>query len=219
LSPTLTREEKRERTRRALLDAAAKLFRKHGLEGTSIDMLAAEAGFTKGAFYAHFDSKEDLYLVLLDERFDEQLGRLEQTLSGEQGAAEEARRGADLFLTTAVADDEWKRLYFEFVAYATRNAPFREKLAERHRALRERLTQIYSAWGAGFDVEPPIPVADIAAMTDFMADGYLLNQMIDRELDPALYTNMLLVYMRGLQAMTLGWEPPAETFEPGEGAR
>ena len=213
MSPTLTRDEKRGRTRRALLDAAAKLFRKHGLEGTSIDMLAAEAGYTKGAFYAHFDSKEDLYLVLLDERFDEQLGRLEHTLTGEQGATEEARRGADLFLTTAVADDEWKRLYFEFVAYAMRNPQFGEKLAKRHRALRERLTEIYSEWGGGFDVEPPIPVADIAAMTDFMADGYLLNQMIDRELDPALYTNMLLVYMRGLQAMALGWEPPAGIFE------
>ena len=216
MSPTRVREQRRERTRRALLDAAAKLFRKHGLEGTSIDMLAAEAGFTKGAFYAHFDSKEDLYLVLLEERFDEQLGRLEETLSGEGGADEEARRGADLFLTT-VADDEWKRLYFEFVAYAVRNPGFREKLAERHRALRARLAEIFSEWGAEFEEEPPIPVSDVAAMVDFMADGYLLNQMIDRELDPALYTNMLLVYMRGLQAMALGWEPPAGAFEPEQG--
>ncbi len=217
MSPTRVREQRRERTRRALLDAAAKLFRKHGLEGTSIDMLAAEAGFTKGAFYAHFDPKADLDLVLLDERFAEQLGRLEQTLSGESGADEEARRGADLFLTTAVADDEWKRLYFEFVAYAMRNERFREKLAERHRALRARLAEIFTEWGADFEEEPPTPVTDIAAMVDFMADGYLLNQMIDHELDPALYTNMLLVYMRGLQAMALGWEPPAGAFEPSDG--
>jgi AcrR family transcriptional regulator len=217
LSPTLTREERRERTRRALLDAAAKLFCDKGMEGTSIDELAAAAGYTKGAFYTHFDSKEDIYLALLDERFDAQLARLEEMLAGED-ATEEARQAAAQAISIAQADDEWKRLYFEFVSYAMRNERFREKLAERHRDLRDRLTEIYSRWGGGFEVEPPIPVADIAAMTDFMYDGFLLNQMIDRDLDPALYTNMLLAFMRGLQAMALGWEPPAGSFGPTETA-
>jgi AcrR family transcriptional regulator len=216
VSPTRVREQRGERTRRALLDAAAKLFPKHGLEGTSIDMLASEAGFTKGAFYAHFDSKEDLYLVLLEERFDEQLGRLENMLGGEGEATDQARRAATQSIANAGIDEEWKRLYFEFASYAMRNERFRRELAERHRALRERLTEIFSRWGSGFGVDPPHPVADIAAMTDFMYDGFMLNQMIDRDLDPSLHTTMQLIFFRGLQAMALGWEPPAGAFESGD---
>ena len=64
-----TRREKQAQTRRALLDAAAQLFGEHGLEGTSVDRIATAAGYTKGAFYANFAAKEELFLVMLEERF------------------------------------------------------------------------------------------------------------------------------------------------------
>ena len=44
-------------------------------------------------------------------------------------------------------------------------------------------------------------------MTDFMADGFLLDQLVDPELDDELYATMLAIFFRGLQAMAVGWEP------------
>ena len=52
----LTRAESKERTFDALLAAAQRTFVEHGYHGATIDAIAGEAGFTKGAVYAHFDS-------------------------------------------------------------------------------------------------------------------------------------------------------------------
>ncbi len=209
MSQPKTRREKQAETRSSLLRSAAKLFCRHGLEGASVDDVAQDAGYTKGAFYSNFTSKEELFLVMLDEKFGAELERIDRLLAGTGEPDEEARDAAEDFVRYVHSDPEWPRLYFEFVAYAARNEEFRQELATRHRALRTRLTEIYRRWAADFPAEPPIPIEDIAAMTDFMSDGFILDQLVDPELDDELYATMLAIFFRGLQAMALGWEPPA----------
>ena len=79
------------------------------MHGASIDRIAAEAGYTKGAFYAHFASKEDLFLTMLDEHFATELARLDAVLAGAEDPAEEARKAAEDFLEHIDADPEWRR--------------------------------------------------------------------------------------------------------------
>jgi AcrR family transcriptional regulator len=205
-----TRRERQAETRSSLLGSAAKLFCRHGLEGTSVEDVAQDAGYTKGAFYSNFRSKEELFLVMLDERFSAQLERIDSLLGGDEEPGEEARHAARDFIRSLHGEEEWRRLYFEFVAYASRNEGFRRELAARHRALRARLAEIYRRWSADFPADPPFPIEDIAAMTDFMADGFLLDQLIDPDLDENLYSTMLLVFFRGLQAIAVGWEPSVD---------
>jgi AcrR family transcriptional regulator len=203
-----TRRQKQAETRSSLLRSAAKLFCRHGLEGASVDEVAQDAGYTKGAFYSNFKSKEELFLVMLDEKFGSELDRIDRLLAGKGEPDDEARDAAQDFVRYIHSDPEWPRLYFEFVAYAMRNDEFRQELATRHRALRARLTEIYRRWSADFPAEPPIPIEDVAAMTDFMGDGFILDQLVDPELDDELYATMLAIFFRGLQAMAVGWEPP-----------
>jgi AcrR family transcriptional regulator len=139
MSKPKTRSEKQAETRAALLRAASELFPKGGMEGTSVDDIAAAAGYTKGAFYSNFRSKEELFLVMLDERFAENIERLDRALAGGEDADEEAQQASTDFLTQIHADPDWPRLYFEFVAYAARNEAFREEFAMRHRELRRRM--------------------------------------------------------------------------------
>jgi AcrR family transcriptional regulator len=212
--PAKTRRQKQAETRTSLLRSAAKMFCRKGLEGASIEEVAQEAGYTKGAFYANFKSKEELFLVMLDERFSEQLDRIDSLLGGEEEPAEEARHAAQDFIRSFRGEDEWRRLYFEFVAYAMRNDDFRQELATRHRALRARLSEIYRRWSADFTPQPPIAIEDIAAMTEFMADGFLLRQLIDPDLDEQLYSTLLLIFFRGIQAMAVGWEPDEDALAP-----
>jgi AcrR family transcriptional regulator len=197
---TLTRREKQQRTRKSLLEAAAKIFCKHGLEGASIDQVAEVAGFTKGAFYANFKSKEELFLVMLDEQFSRELERLDRTLSGTDEFRHEARAAAVDFIHSAGGED-WPRLYFEFAAYAARNEEFRRELATRQRAMRERVAKVYHRWLEGFGVDSPLPIEDIAAMTYCMADGFLVDRLIEPGLSEELYATMLSVFVRGLEAM------------------
>ncbi|MGI8430069.1 MAG: TetR/AcrR family transcriptional regulator [Solirubrobacteraceae bacterium] len=196
----LTRREKQQHTRKCLLKAAAKLFCKHGLEGTSIDQVAEEAGYTKGAFYANFKNKEELFLVMLDERFSNELERLDRALAGGDDPYEQARSAAANFIHFA-SDDEWPGLYFQFAAHAARNEEFRQEFATRQAAMRARLVTLYDRWIKGFSVEPPLPLEDIAAMTYFMADGFLVDRLIEPDLGEELYSTMLSVFLKGLEAL------------------
>jgi AcrR family transcriptional regulator len=65
----LARQERAERTRNAILDAAAAVFDEHGFNGASLSDILAKAGVTKGALYFHFSSKEDLAHALVTEQF------------------------------------------------------------------------------------------------------------------------------------------------------
>ncbi len=55
-----TREESQAETRERLLESASKLFCKHGVEATSIDQVAEEAGYSRGAFYSNFETRDAL---------------------------------------------------------------------------------------------------------------------------------------------------------------
>lgn len=72
----LTREEKRQQTRGRLLEAAHALFSAKGLEATSVDEIAATAGYTRGAFYANYSSKLDLMKELIEQGFDSDIEAL-----------------------------------------------------------------------------------------------------------------------------------------------
>ena len=63
------RDEHRD-AREALLDAAAEVFAARGLREASVDEIAQRAGYSKGAVYWHFESKDGLFLALLEERVD-----------------------------------------------------------------------------------------------------------------------------------------------------
>jgi AcrR family transcriptional regulator len=196
----LTRREKQQRTRRSLLRAAEKLFCQQGLEAASIDQVAQEAGYTKGAFYANFKSKEELFLVMLDERFAQELERLDRALAGEQDPLVEAQAAAADFIHFA-SDENWPRLYFQFVTHAARDEDFREELATRMKAMRQRLTELFVQWKEGFGKTAPVPQEDLTAMLCFMADGFLVDRMIEPELSEDLYTTMIGIFLRGLQAI------------------
>ncbi|MCR9097689.1 MAG: TetR/AcrR family transcriptional regulator [bacterium] len=62
--------EHTERTRRRIVEAAGRLFRRHGFAGAKIDEIMAEAELTRGGFYAHFDSKSDLFAAVMQDELE-----------------------------------------------------------------------------------------------------------------------------------------------------
>lgn len=72
----MRQEERRARTRGALLRAAGTAFAENGYDGSSLDAIAAAADLSKGAVYAHFETKRDLYLAVVSMVLDEAERRL-----------------------------------------------------------------------------------------------------------------------------------------------
>ena len=198
----LTRAEQKARTRGSLLEAAEKVFARRGMEHASIDEVAEEAGFTKGAFYANFENKEELFLAMLDRNFAHHAERIDRTMATGREPEEQAREGGTDFIREIAADPEWERLFFEFAAYAGRNEAFRGELVARYRGLRDRMAELYERRAAELGVEPPVPFDQIATMTFAMANGVGLQQLLDPDSVPEdLYATMLVAFFSGLRAM------------------
>ena len=130
----LTPDRRRQQTRDHLLAAAAQVFAERGFHGTSLDAVAAGAGFSKGAVYSNFKNKEDLFLALLEATYSREMDSLRATLQASDVPAD-ARLGDFLPLilggaTQPLLPDRWAALYMEFALFAMRNPAARRRLAE-----------------------------------------------------------------------------------------
>jgi AcrR family transcriptional regulator len=198
----LTREESKARTRTRLMEAAGKVFACRGLERATVDEVAGEAGYTKGAFYANFESKEALFLAMLDERFAERLEEIDRVLDSGATVTEQARMAGQEFNDHLAGNPEWSRLFFEFAVQALRDERFRAGLVARQRALRERIAAGFRNHSEALGAEPPLPAELVAAMTYAMADGFALARLLEPESVPEdMFGSMLEMFFTGLEAM------------------
>ena len=206
----LTRAEQRENTRVCLVQAAAKVFTRRGYDNASLDEVAEEAGFTKGAVYSNFKGKEDLFLATIDAHFEERLESIKRVMQedpGEEGIAHAA--GMD-FMQKLNADPEYFALFFEFWAYAQRNPAVKKKFLPRIQRFRSALAELFEAKSEKSLVELPIPSEQLASMLIAMAAGIAM----ERELDPKsvpddTYALILQYFFRGMAAEVESAAEPA----------
>ena len=201
MPPRLTRKEKQAHTRSCLLESAARVFTHRGLQQASIDEVAEEAGFTKGAVYSNFKGKEDLFLATIDAHFEERLRSIRRVMQeepDEQGTAHAA--GMD-FMNKLNADPEYFALFFAFWAYAQRNPSVKKKFLPRVQRFRSALAEVFETKSDDTGIELPIPNEQLASMLIAMAAGVAM----ERELDPKsvpddMYARILQFFFRGMLA-------------------
>jgi AcrR family transcriptional regulator len=178
----LTPERRRELTRRHLLEAAANVFARDGFHGATLDAVASHAGFTKGAVYSNFKSKDDLFLALLDDRVESQFAVVSEVLeSGPHERSHQFPLMRELIDATIFGDDSFSTLYLEFVLYARRNPEARAKLAHlarRERALIESLIEREHGLVAGV---APESVRSLAEFSRAVFSGLNMTRLVDPE--------------------------------------
>src|ERR1700730_12380999 len=93
----LSREDSREQTTQRLLDSAEKLIARKGLDGASVEKIAAAAGYSRGAFYSNFKSKDDLFIELLRRDHQKAMVELNALRSSELSVDEVQSRTRDIY--------------------------------------------------------------------------------------------------------------------------
>lgn len=177
----LTRAESKERTRALLLDAAATVFAREGFGGASVDAIAEEAGFSKGAVYSNFAGKDDLFLALLDRRLEE-YGQDWLRVFAHGTSPEERRDGTEQLLARETGTQRaWTMLELEFILYALREETARIKLAERYRGIREAITATLAQHEAETGLALPLPPETLAWLLPALSSG--LDVRVQIELD------------------------------------
>jgi len=131
-------QQRTEATRRALLAAAKRIFARDGFEAARIEDIAGATGHTRGAFYANFNSKEDLFFALFEQEAGDRLRDLRSAL--EKCSDSDGRlRALRKFYVGRVSDRQWVMLALEFKLFALRHPKLRARLARTHRRIRESL--------------------------------------------------------------------------------
>jgi AcrR family transcriptional regulator len=187
----LTRAEAQAQTRQRLLEAAAVVFARRGFHGASLEEVADEAGYTKGAVYSNFASKEELFLAVLEARFHDRT-ELYRRLA-EQAAREPGQDLPGLLPGLDAPDEVWCLLETEFWLYALRNPPVRERMAALYRQYRAQLAPLAVPY-AGADFDPEEVVAVVIALYY----GLTLQRQGDPSaIRPDLVTSILRALERG----------------------
>jgi AcrR family transcriptional regulator len=180
----LTRAEKRARTRAALLDAAARVFVERGFQGASVEVIAAEAGFTRGAFYSNFSTKEELFAELLQDRVYSVYRRMAEDAAGpERPTLRET--GERLAAIQGHVEGQWLfRLWLEVLAHAGRDPRFRQIAAGFWSANRTLTAKAIEGGYAAAGQRPPLAAEDLATAMIALDIGLALQHFVDPEAVP-----------------------------------
>lgn len=137
----LTREQSQAQTKAKLLASAREVVARDGYEGATVERIAEEAGFSKGAFYSNFHGKEDIFLYLLETHSGQDVTELQRLL----GDIEDGQVLIDTLSNWAQersADPSWGMLALELFRRARRDATFGERHSNLFRAQWEGLGKI-----------------------------------------------------------------------------
>jgi AcrR family transcriptional regulator len=169
----LTRAERSAQTRVELLDAAQRRFFQAGYHATTIDDIADDAGYTKGAVYSTFGSKAGLFLALFDDIVDRRLAATRAIIdTGEAGTDASLRALADQ--PAEERNARFLLLSIEFWVHAAREPALLAAFSERYRRLRASLAELAPA-------DSPMEPARWALVTLALSNGFALERLIDPE--------------------------------------
>jgi AcrR family transcriptional regulator len=188
-----TRAERQAETRRLLLEAAEDVFRRRGFSGSSVEEITAQAGFTRGAFYSNFDSKESLFIELLHARVYDEFRRLLEGTQQEGSAREQMVSNARELARRYEHGQRWLfELWLECLAHAARHPEFASLPATfwrgNRRLVADRIERIYADAGE----RPPIDAKHLASALTALDIGLAVQNLVDPDevpldLYPQLY--------------------------------
>jgi AcrR family transcriptional regulator len=175
----------RDDTRDRLFEAAARVFEEEGIGGASIEAIAAAAGFSRGAFYSNFKSKDELIIAMLEDHVAQSIRRNMDILAQHDNL--------DDFIAALKAMDRTRQdplgrsplLHMEMILFVARAEKRRPELAKRLRARRKLVADIVEATlksnAKGDTLNPPWMASVVLALED----GFRLHRLIDPETTPA----------------------------------
>ena len=173
----------RDATCEKLFEAAARVFEDQGIGG-SIEAIAAAAGFTRGAFYSNFNSKDELIIAMLEEHVEQSIRRNLDLLTRHKTLADfiDALKTMDRSRQDPLGRSPL--LHMEMILYVARAEQRRPELAKRLRARRKLIADIVETTLKNSGKNPVLNPAWTAAIVLALEDGFRLHRLIDPETTP-----------------------------------
>ena len=175
----------RDDTCEKLFEAAARVFEEQGIGGASIEAIAAAAGFTRGAFYSNFKSKDELIIAMIEDHVGQSIQRNLDLLARHTSLADylDALKTADRNRQDPLGRSPL--LHMEMILFVARAEKRRPELAKRLRARRKMITDIVEVTSKNGGSNGSLNPAWTGAVLLALEDGFRLHRLIDPETTPA----------------------------------
>lgn len=199
--PRLTRTESQALTRERLLDAGSRVFLQEGYVRASVDKVAEDAGYSKGAIYSNFASKEALFIALLRQKFESDLAGLRDLLH-DISDPEELLVSLRRHYSNHVEVLDITLVAAEFLTQVGRGSPYLKECnalyAEQRQAMAELIAALFERSGCAL---PGAPV-DLATALIGLSLGLSLQRGIDPDaVTPDKWGRAVEQHLRGLLAL------------------
>lgn len=188
-----TRERRLEHTRSVLLDAAEEVFAEKGFTPATLDDIARAAGYTKGAIYKHFTTKEELFLAVSDRYWRRYFDNFAEVMaSASQVGARELDEIAERWRQLSVdRGAEHAALGLEFTLYLLRNPEARERVAAKRSEVVDQLARFIVEGMDRLGASLMIPAVTFAQALVATSDSVVLGSQLD---DVDLYRPLVEMY-------------------------
>lgn len=189
------RQQRQQRTRRALLDAAASVFAQHGYASASVPQIAREAGMSTGAIYANFSGKQELFLAMMRRVIESGAAARQHSAESTTDREELLEQMVTTWTSTVDTAPEVVLLMAEFWLYALRNPSHGDTVIGLLSDVRANLAA--SVLGAGVATDPG-RAERIAVAVQAMAYGYAMQRLADEDsVSPAQLVESVDWILRG----------------------
>ncbi|KAA1424458.1 TetR/AcrR family transcriptional regulator [Mumia zhuanghuii] len=184
------RAVRQAQTRESLIATARTLFLDDGYAATSLDRVAVEAGFSKGAVYSNFKSKEELGLAVLDQIHGEMVVEVVSALAAVT-TYEDSLGAFEGWLKLRLGQPRWTALEVEFAA-VVRTSPFvATELAARHRQIRDAIAAMLLDLQARTGMRLAVPADQVALVLLSIGIGLGAQRSLDPTLDVHAFTDTI----------------------------
>ncbi|WP_067698392.1 TetR/AcrR family transcriptional regulator [Nocardia jejuensis] len=198
--PRLTRTESQARTRADLIATARDLFLTDGYAKTSLERVAEEAGYSKGAVYSNFRTKSALCLEVLTLIHETKFEEVSELLAGSDGLDERLER-FQTWAERTLGDVGWTMLEFEFAIVARDDADLQAALISGLGIVRGTVAAQLQELADSMALELPLPAEDAATAVLSLGLGLGIQRAIDPSLSARLITDALRAMLRGVVAI------------------
>lgn len=192
--PALSRQRARtETTRKKLLAAAEKTFARDGFEAARLEDIASLAGYTRGAFYANFKTKEDIFLALLEQWVGRRIAEVTALLAQQETPAMRLRALREHYAQIA-KDRRLALLSLEFKLFAIRHPEAHARLRARQRPLRACVGDLVHRIAREIGRDLPVSSTGAATGLGALSNALLLEHLVDN----TTVTDQDIRYMLGV---------------------
>ncbi|GAA1990195.1 TetR/AcrR family transcriptional regulator [Amycolatopsis minnesotensis] len=173
--------KRRPQTRARLLDAALEAFAELGFGGATIDEICRRAGYTTGAYYSNFGSKDELFFALFDQHAESVIERVTRALDAAPPSPEQI---GELFSEFGDEERRWFLVSTEFTLYAIRHPEAARRLADHDAKIRAELVIALRELCARMGRRPSVDIGELARMLIAAREGALLQSFVEPEALP-----------------------------------